>query len=69
MWPDGSWWTPRPAEVHNRSRSLCAGPANDPKGRVDPARPGRDLSLTRKLIDEYGNFVKICGAKGLAILK
>lgn len=26
-------------------------------------------SLTRKLIDEYGNFVKIYGAKGLAYIK
>ncbi len=26
-------------------------------------------SLTRKQIDEYGNFVKIYGAKGLAYIK
>ncbi len=26
-------------------------------------------ALTRKLIDEYGNFVKIYGAKGLAYIK
>lgn len=26
-------------------------------------------SLTHKLIDEYGNFVKIYGAKGLAYIK
>lgn len=48
--------------------AVFAGPANDPKGRVAALR-ARAGPLTRKLIDEYGNFVKIYGAKGLAYIK
>ncbi len=43
--------------------------ANDPKGRVAALRVPGGASLTRKQIDEYGNFVKIYGAKGLAYIK
>ena len=46
--------------------AVFAGPANDPKGRVAALRVPGGASLTRKQIDEYGNFVKIYGAKGLA---
>ena len=49
--------------------AVFAGPANDPKGRVAALRVPGGASLTRKLIDEYGNFVKIYGAKGLAYIK
>ncbi len=45
------------------------GLANDPKGRVAALRVPGGASLTRKQIDEYGNFVKIYGAKGLAYIK
>ncbi|MGQ7168443.1 GAD domain-containing protein, partial [Escherichia sp. R-CC3] len=40
-----------------------------PKGRVAALRVPGGASLTRKQIDEYGNFVKIYGAKGLAYIK
>ncbi|WP_437888892.1 aspartate--tRNA ligase [Phytobacter sp. V91] len=49
--------------------AVFAGPANDPKGRVAALRVPGGASLTRKLIDDYGNFVKIYGAKGLAYIK
>lgn len=49
--------------------AVFAGPANDPKGRVAALRVPGGASLTRKQIDEYGNFVKIYGAKGLAYIK
>ena len=49
--------------------AVFSGPANDPKGRVAALRVPGGASLTRKLIDEYGNFVKIYGAKGLAYIK
>ncbi|MDN3652914.1 aspartate--tRNA ligase [Thalassotalea ponticola] len=46
------------------------GPANDPKGRVAViCVPGAADKLSRKNIDEYGKFVGIYGAKGLAWLK
>ena len=49
--------------------AVFAGPANDPKGRVAALCVPGGASLTRKQIDEYGNFVKIYGAKGLAYIK
>ncbi|MEE7530154.1 aspartate--tRNA ligase [Klebsiella huaxiensis] len=49
--------------------AVFSGPANDPKGRVAALRVPGGAALTRKLIDEYGNFVKIYGAKGLAYIK
>lgn len=49
--------------------AVFAGPANDPKGRVAALRVPGGASLTRKLIDQYGEFVKIYGAKGPPILK
>lgn len=39
--------------------AVFAGPANDPKGRVAALRVPGGASLTRKLIDEYGNFVNL----------
>lgn len=48
---------------------VFAGPANDPKGRVAALRVPGGAALSRKQIDEYGKFVGIYGAKGLAWLK
>ncbi|CAM3535597.1 aspartate--tRNA ligase [Parendozoicomonas haliclonae] len=46
------------------------GPANDPKGRVAALKvPGGGEQLTRKQIDDYGKFVGLYGAKGLAWVK
>ncbi len=46
------------------------GPANDPKGRVAAMRaPSAANILTRKQLDDYAEFVKIYGAKGLAYIK
>ncbi|EEH3913603.1 aspartate--tRNA ligase, partial [Salmonella enterica subsp. enterica serovar 4,[5],12:i:-] len=49
--------------------AVFAGPANDPKGRVAALRVPGGAQLSRKQIDDYGNFVKIYGAKGLAYIK
>ena len=48
---------------------VFSGPANDPKGRVIALRVPGGAHLTRKIIDEYGQFVSIYGAKGLAWMK
>ncbi|HFI5322572.1 TPA: aspartate--tRNA ligase [Serratia liquefaciens] len=48
---------------------VFSGPANDAKGRVVAICVPGGAQLTRKLIDEYGAFVNIYGAKGLAWLK
>ena len=49
---------------------VFSGPANDEKGRVAVIRlPGRAENVSRKMIDEYTNFVGIYGAKGLAWIK
>ncbi|EMB4113583.1 aspartate--tRNA ligase [Serratia nevei] len=48
---------------------VFSGPANDAKGRVAAIRVPGGAPLTRKQIDEYGAFVNIYGAKGLAWLK
>ena len=45
------------------------GPANDPKGRVVALRAPGGSSLSRKVIDDYANFVARYGAKGLAYIK
>jgi aspartyl-tRNA synthetase len=46
------------------------GPANDPNGRVAALRaPCAANLLTRKQLDDYTEFVKIYGAKGLAYIK
>lgn len=49
--------------------NVFSGPANDAKGRVAVICVPGGAQLTRKLIDEYGTFVNIYGAKGLAWLK
>lgn len=48
---------------------VFSGPANDAKGRVAALRVPDGAQVTRKQIDEYGQFVGIYGAKGLAWLK
>ena len=45
------------------------GPANDPNGRVVALRAPGGSSLSRKVIDDYGEFVGRYGAKGLAFIK
>ncbi|PQQ30375.1 aspartate--tRNA ligase [Photorhabdus luminescens] len=49
--------------------SVFAEPANDSKGRVAVIRVPGGAELSRKQIDEYGKFVGIYGAKGLAWIK
>ncbi|MEZ8823274.1 aspartate--tRNA ligase [Vibrio amylolyticus] len=48
---------------------VFSGPANDEKGRVAVIRVPGGASLSRKQIDEYGKYVGIYGAKGLAWMK
>ncbi|WP_394175308.1 aspartate--tRNA ligase [Thalassotalea litorea] len=49
---------------------VFSGPANDDKGRVAViCVPGGAEKFSRKNIDEYGKFVGIYGAKGLAWMK
>ncbi|WHP29718.1 aspartate--tRNA ligase [Trabulsiella odontotermitis] len=55
--------------LKNVEFSVFAGPANDAKGRVAALRVPGGASLSRKQIDDYGNFIKIYGAKGLAYIK
>ena len=45
------------------------GPANDPKGRVVALRAPGGAELSRKVIDDYTDFVGRYGAKGLAYIK
>ncbi len=49
---------------------VFSGPANDAGSRVAALKvPGGGEKLSRRQIDEYGNFVGIYGAKGLAWIK
>jgi aspartyl-tRNA synthetase len=49
---------------------VFSGPATDPGSRVAALKvQGGGEKLTRKQIDDYGNFVAIYGAKGLAWIK
>ena len=45
------------------------GPANDPHGRVVALRAPGGAALSRKVIDNYTEFVARYGAKGLAYIK
>lgn len=45
------------------------GPANDPQGRVVALRAPGGARLSRKVIDDYAEFVSRYGAKGLAYIK
>ncbi len=55
--------------VKNVDFKVFAGPANDPKGRVVALRLPNGQQLSRKMIDDYGSYVSIYGAKGLAYIK
>ena len=55
--------------LKNVEFQVFAGPANDAKGRVAALRVPGGAQLSRKQIDEYGKFVEIYGAKGLAWMK
>jgi len=48
---------------------VFSGPANDEKGRVAVICVPGGSSLSRKNIDDYGKYVGIYGAKGLAWMK
>lgn len=48
---------------------VFSGPANDPESRVVALRVPQGNSLSRKIIDDYTDFVGIYGAKGLAWIK
>src|SRR5476651_1765365 len=48
---------------------VFSGPANDRFGRVAALRVPGGALLSRKQIDEYGKFIEIYGAKGLAYIK
>lgn len=49
---------------------VFSGPANDPEGRVAALKlPGGCEKLSRKELDDYGKYVGIFGAKGLAYIK
>lgn len=49
--------------------AVFSEPANDPKGRVVALKVPGGATLSRKQIDDYGKFVGIYGAKGLAWMK
>ncbi|WP_323659379.1 aspartate--tRNA ligase [Pectobacterium versatile] len=55
--------------VKNIEFKVFSGPANDAKGRVAAIRVPGGAQLSRKQIDEYGKFIEIYGAKGLAYIK
>jgi len=48
---------------------VFSGPANDPASRVVALRVPQGGSLTRKIIDDYTDYVGIYGARGLAWIK
>lgn len=48
---------------------VFSAPANDPRCRVAALRVPGGHQLSRKMIDDYGTFVSIYGAKGLAYIK
>ncbi|WP_354623812.1 aspartate--tRNA ligase [Psychromonas sp. MME2] len=49
--------------------NVFSGPANDPQSRVAVICVPGGAALSRKNIDEYGKYVTIYGAKGLAWMK
>lgn len=56
--------------LKNVEFQVFAGPANDPQGRVAALKvPAKAEAISRKMIDEYTNYVGIYGAKGLAWMK
>lgn len=58
------------AEVREAEFKVFREPANDKNCKVSALKfPGGATQLTRKQIDNYTDFVKIYGAKGLAYIK
>jgi aspartyl-tRNA synthetase len=55
--------------LKNIEFKVFSGPANDANGRVAVLCVPGGASLSRKQIDQYGDFVGIYGAKGLAWIK
>ncbi len=55
--------------MRNVDFKVFSGPANDPESRVAALRVPDGASLSRKVIDDYTDFVGIYGAKGLAWIK
>ncbi len=55
--------------MQNVEFKVFNGPANDPKGRVVALRAPGGSALSRKVIDDYTDFVGRYGAKGLAYIK
>jgi aspartyl-tRNA synthetase len=56
--------------AHGVDFKVFAAAAADPRGRVAALRaPGGGKALSRAQIDDYGRFVAIYGAKGLAYIK
>lgn len=49
--------------------AVFAGPANNPKGRVAALRVPGGAQLSRKQIDDYGNFVKSTARRAWRISK
>ncbi len=48
---------------------VFAGPATDPEGRVAALRVPGGADISRKVIDEYTDYVRRYGARGLAYIK
>lgn len=56
--------------MKNVEFKVFSGPARDDQGRVAALKvPGGGLKLSRKEIDDYGKYVGVYGAKGLAWIK
>ena len=56
-------------QMKNVDFKVFSGPANDPASRVVALRVPGGASLSRKVIDDYTDYVAIFGAKGLAWIK
>lgn len=55
--------------VNNCDFKVFSNAANDPQGRVAALKLPEGCKLSRKELDDYGSFVGIYGAKGLAYIK
>lgn len=55
--------------VKDSGFKVFADAAQDPKGRVVALKLPNSVSLSRKTLDEYAEWVSIYGAKGLAYMK
>ena len=55
--------------MRNVTFKVFSEPANDPEGRVAALRLPGGGALPRSVVDDYGKFVTLYGAKGLAYIK